>query len=84
MLDRQGLEVIPAALSDPPTLPEGGDDALPDWVRMFGSRLSESLAAADLREYDRLVPEFAEPQLPATGWPGCRLLPLAHRGTQNW
>ncbi len=69
MLERHGLEVTFAHLFDRPTPLEGGDEALPTWLRMFGARLVEQLDAAQIPEYHRLAREFAAPALrKAEGW----------------
>jgi SAM-dependent methyltransferase len=63
LLERHGFEVAFAALFDRPTPLEGGDEAIPNWLRMFGSRLVEPLAPEQMPEYLRLAREFAAPAL---------------------
>ncbi len=63
MLERHGIEVTLATLFDRPTPLEGGDEALPNWLRMFAGRLVESLPPEQLPEYYRLAREFAAPAL---------------------
>ena len=69
ILERHGLEVVFAQLFDRPTPLEGSDDAIPNWLRMFGSRLAEPLPPAQIPEYYRLTSEFAAPALRSSqGW----------------
>jgi trans-aconitate 2-methyltransferase len=69
MLERHGLSVSFAVLFDRPTPLEGDDDALPNWLRMFGGRLAVPLAPGQLPEYYRLAREFAAPALRhSEGW----------------
>jgi trans-aconitate 2-methyltransferase len=63
ILERHGMEVTFARLFERPTVLEGGDDAVSNWLRMFGSRLAEPLDAAQIPEYHRLTREFAAPDL---------------------
>jgi len=63
LLERNGFEVNSAALFDRPTPLEGDDDALPNWLRMFGARLVQRLAPERVPEYHRLASEFAAPAL---------------------
>lgn len=63
LLERRGLEVTLVAMFDRATPLEGGTDALKDWFRMFGARLTEGLAPAKLPEFFRLVEAYAAPQL---------------------
>jgi SAM-dependent methyltransferase len=63
MLERHGFEVTFATLFDRPTPLEGGDEALPNWLRMFAGRLVEPLAPEQLPEYYRLACEFSAPTL---------------------
>ncbi len=67
LLESQGFEVVFATLFDRPTPLEGGDDAIPNWFRMFGSRLIEPLAPEQIPEYFRLAREFAAPGLHRDG-----------------
>lgn len=69
LLERHGFEVTFATLFDRPTPLAGADDAIPEWLRMFGSRLAEPLAPGQLPEYYRLTREFAAPALRReNGW----------------
>ena len=69
LLERHSLEVTFATLFDRPTPLEGGDEALPNWFRMFGARLTEALAPERMAEYHTLVREFARPELlKPEGW----------------
>lgn len=67
LLERHDLEVTFATLFDRLTPLEGEDDAIPNWLRMFGGRLTEPLAAGQLPEYFRLAREFAAPSLNRDG-----------------
>ena len=67
LLERHGFEVAFATLFDRPTPLEGGDEAIPNWFRMFGSRLTEPLAPERMPEYFRLAREFAAPALRRDG-----------------
>lgn len=69
LLWRHGFEMTFATLFDRPTPLEGGEDAIPEWLRMFGSRLAEPLATEQLPEYYRLARDFAAPALRReNGW----------------
>ena len=63
LLERHGLEVGLGMLFDRPTPLEGGDEAIPNWFRMFGARLREPLAEEQTADYFRLVREYAAPAL---------------------
>ena len=82
ILERHGLEVTFAVLFDRMTPLDGGDEAIPNWLRMFGSRLVEALPPDRVRDYHRLTREFAAPALlGAEGWAADyrRLRVVAHR-----
>lgn len=69
LLERHGFEVALAALFDRPTLLKGGEEAIPEWLRMFGERLAQSLAPEQIPEYHRLTRDFAAPALRReNGW----------------
>lgn len=63
VLERHGFEVAFASLFDRPTPLQGGEEAIPNFLRMFGGRLAQPLAEAQLPEYYRLAREFAAPAL---------------------
>jgi SAM-dependent methyltransferase len=69
LLELHGFEVAFATLFDRPTPLDGGDDAIPNWFRMFGARLTEPLSPGQMPEYFRLVRELAAPRLHRdSGW----------------
>jgi trans-aconitate methyltransferase len=69
LLERHGLEVEFAMLFDRPTPLQGGDEAIPNWFRMFGARLTEPLAREQMADYFRLAREYAAPALRReNGW----------------
>lgn len=69
LLERHGFEVTFATLFDRPTPLDGDEDAIPAWLRMFGSPLTQSLAPDRLSDYHRLTRDFAAPALRRdNGW----------------
>jgi trans-aconitate 2-methyltransferase len=60
VLERAGLEVTFAALFDRPTPLEGGDDALANWLAMFGRCFTDALAPEQRGPFVRRVEERAE------------------------
>jgi trans-aconitate methyltransferase len=67
VLDRAGLEVTFAALFDRPTPLEDGENALANWLAMFGTCFTDALAP-ELREpFVRRVEESAAPRLRPDG-----------------
>jgi trans-aconitate 2-methyltransferase len=67
VLERAGLEVTFAALFDRPTPLEGGDDALANWLEMFGRCFTDALAPELRGPFIRRVEERAEPRLRPDG-----------------
>lgn len=69
ILEQHGLEVSFAHLFDRPTPLEGGEDAIPTFLRMFGSSLVTPLREEQIPVYYRLTREFAAPELcTPEGW----------------
>ena len=69
LLERHGFEVTFATLFDRATPLEGGEDAIPEWLRMFGSPLAQALEPEQIPEYYRLARDFARPALRReNGW----------------
>ena len=69
LLESHGLEVTFAHLFERPTPLEDGEDAIPTWLRMFGSGLAEPLPPEQIPEYHRRAREFAAPALrKPEGW----------------
>jgi SAM-dependent methyltransferase len=69
VLDRAGLEVTFAALFDRPTPLEGGDDALANWMAMFGTCFTNGLAPELRGPFVRGVEQRAAQRLrPAGVW----------------
>jgi trans-aconitate methyltransferase len=69
VLERAGLEVTFAALFDRPTPLEGGDDALANWLAMFGTCFTDALAPELRGPFVRRVEERAERRLrPEGAW----------------
>lgn len=67
LLERHGLEVTFAALFDRPTPLEGGDNALRNWLAMFGGCFTGALAAEQREQFLRGVEERAAHQLRPNG-----------------
>jgi trans-aconitate methyltransferase len=67
VLERAGLEVTFAALFDRPTPLEGGDDALANWLAMFGKCFTDALAPELRGPFVRRVEERAERRLRPDG-----------------
>ena len=67
LLERHGFEVTFASLFDRPTPLEGGEEAIPEWLRMFGDRLAQSLTPEQVPEWYRLTRDFAAPTLRREG-----------------
>jgi trans-aconitate 2-methyltransferase len=67
VLERAGLEVTFAALFDRPTPLEGGDDALANWLAMFGACFTDALAAEQRGPFVRRVEQRAERRLRPDG-----------------
>lgn len=58
-LERNGLEVTFAALFDRPTPLEGGEEAIPNWLKTFGAPLARGLDPTRIPDYHRLTRDFA-------------------------
>ena len=67
VLERVGLEVTLAALFDRPTPLEGGDDALANWLAMFGTCFTDALAPELRGPFVRRVEERAAHRLRPDG-----------------
>ncbi len=63
LLDSQGFEVSYAALFDRPTLLEGGDRGLANWIQMFASRFLEQLSSEQQTELIQAVEQQLKPVL---------------------
>lgn len=67
LLERNGLQVTFAALFDRPTPLEGGEDALANWLAMFGACFTDAIAAERRPQFLRGVAERAAGQLRQNG-----------------
>jgi len=67
LLERHGLAVTFAALFDRPTPLEGGDDALANWLAMFGACFMDAVPPEQRPQFLRGVAERAAPQLRPNG-----------------
>jgi trans-aconitate 2-methyltransferase len=62
-LEQQGFEVTYAALCDRPTLLEGGESGMADWLRMFGNRFLQGLSELEQLQIIRTVEDQLRPSL---------------------
>lgn len=63
LLESRGLEVRLATLFDRPTLLEGGEKGLANWIAMFGGFATDTLAPDERDEFVRRVEMLARPAL---------------------